>query len=39
MRDILIKNGLIVTADDTLRADLLIAGGVGAASAEFRNGN
>jgi dihydropyrimidinase len=28
MQDILIKNGLIATADDTLQADLLIAGGV-----------
>ncbi len=28
MQDILIKNGLIVTADDTLQADLLIVGGV-----------
>jgi len=28
MQDILIKNGLIVTADETVRADLLIIGGV-----------
>jgi len=28
MNDILIKNGQIVTADDTLQADLLISGGV-----------
>jgi dihydropyrimidinase len=34
MRDILIKNGLIVTADDTWQADLLIAGGVIAAVGE-----
>lgn len=34
MRDILIKNGLIVTADDTLQADLLIVGGVIAAVGE-----
>ncbi len=27
MQDILIKNGLIVTADETIKADLLISGG------------